>query len=542
MSPLLTLALLATVWLVVKLFTVGRRERGLPPGPPTLPILGNILSFPTGNFHFKFTEWAKQYGEICSLKIASQTMIVINSHDAARDILEKNSKVTAARPNSVLGDIVTDGLHIGIAQLGPNYRATAKAMTEILGPQGHAKYEPVVRAEASQLLFDLLSSPQDFFGHALRFTFSSACSVGFGRRVPRLSTPFFVDFLEMDHAWLRVLQMSSAVDLLPILRYLPDRIAPWGADVNRLRKWQQGMYMGWVKDCEDRVASGKGNGCGVETIMARWYDSGATRQGLSYVAGVIAEAGTQTSAVWIQNFVLFMVTHPDAQKRAQAEIDAVVGHDRTPTMDDLDRLPYVQGILKEISRIRPVAPVLFPHRTTEDVTYKGYLIPSGSVIFNNFWYLGHDAGIYDEPERFMPERWMDHPLGMGEAKRREFETTSSGRTDDPLKMVWGNGRRVCKGMHFATLETAIVTMNLLWAFNFSKSKGPDGQEITPDIWAYDTGVLSQPKRFPCVITPRSSQHAELIYRGYREAGPTLEPYEHEITMEDREWVEATRYA
>ena len=52
-----------------------------------------------------------------------------------------------------------------------------------------------------------------------------------------------------------------------------------------------------------------------------------------------------------------MMLRPDIMRKAQAELDAVVGRDRVPTFGDKDHLPYVQAIVKEVMRWRPVGPL-----------------------------------------------------------------------------------------------------------------------------------------------------------------------------------------
>ena len=79
--------------------------------------------------------------------------------------------------------------------------------------------------------------------------------------------------------------------------------------------------------------------------------------------------------------VFSLVLHPEAQKKAQAEIDQVVGQDRLPTFEDRASLPYVEALYREIQRWRPVTPLGFPHATVKDDVYKGYYIPSGELIY-----------------------------------------------------------------------------------------------------------------------------------------------------------------
>ena len=80
-----------------------------------------------------------------------------------------------------------------------------------------------------------------------------------------------------------------------------------------------------------------------------------------------------------------MSLYPDVQKRAQAEIDAVIGPNRLPTLADRSRLPYVEALVSEVLRWGPIGPVCIPHRLMEDDVYNGYFIPKGTVILANVW-------------------------------------------------------------------------------------------------------------------------------------------------------------
>jgi cytochrome P450 len=80
-----------------------------------------------------------------------------------------------------------------------------------------------------------------------------------------------------------------------------------------------------------------------------------------------------------------MVLNPDVQRRAQEEIDRVVGRDRLPDFGDRDRLPYINAMVKESLRWHPVTPMGIAHSLMEDDSYDGYHIPKGSVIMPNVW-------------------------------------------------------------------------------------------------------------------------------------------------------------
>ena len=80
-----------------------------------------------------------------------------------------------------------------------------------------------------------------------------------------------------------------------------------------------------------------------------------------------------------------MSLYPEVQKKAQAQLDAVVGPNRLPEFADRARLPYIDAIVKEILRWHPVGPMGFAHVSTEDDEYNGYFIPSGSIVMVNVW-------------------------------------------------------------------------------------------------------------------------------------------------------------
>lgn len=85
------------------------------------------------------------------------------------------------------------------------------------------------------------------------------------------------------------------------------------------------------------------------------------------------------------SFFLAMTLHPEVQKKAQDEIDRVVGSDRFPSFSDRANLPYVDAIVKEVLRWNPVAPLSLPHTTIEDDMFEGYYIPKGTIVLANIW-------------------------------------------------------------------------------------------------------------------------------------------------------------
>jgi len=177
-----------------------------------------------------------------------------------------------------------------------------------------------------------------------------------------------------------------------------------------------------------------------------------------------------------------MIAFPEVQRRAQTEIDAIVGRDRLPTFADAPRLPYVLAIIKEILRWSPAVPFGVPHLATDDDWYEGMYIPKGTVCIANVWQCNHDRAVFgDDVGEFRPERHLDE---NGEYLPGPFETNQAGH------VTFGFGRRVCAGKDLASELLFIATVRTLWATKLERNRDKTGMEVPLEIEAIvDTGLI-----------------------------------------------------
>lgn len=126
------------------------------------------------------------------------------------------------------------------------------------------------------------------------------------------------------------------------------------------------------------------------------------------VAGSAFEAGTDNTAGSILWFIEAMMLYPDVVKKAQAELDSVLGPQgyTAPGFQHLEQLPYCVALTKEVFRWMPVAPVGGPRQTMKDDVYKGYRIAAGTTVFANVWSIHHNESLYPDPFTFKPERFL----------------------------------------------------------------------------------------------------------------------------------------
>jgi cytochrome P450 len=167
-----------------------------------------------------------------------------------------------------------------------------------------------------------------------------------------------------------------------------------------------------------------------------------------------------------------MIAHPEIQKRAQDELDTVVGRSRTPTFGDAPNLPYIQALVKEFLRWRPALPLCVPHTTTEDDWYEGMFIPKGTLCLVNLWQCHHDPALYGpDAASFNPERFLDE---HGKLIPGPAETRDDGHS------TYGFGRRACVGKHAANDSLFIDMATVLWAVRMEPGHDENGKEIPLD--------------------------------------------------------------
>src|ERR1700737_1202996 len=180
----------------------------------------------------------------------------------------------------------------------------------------------------------------------------------------------------------------------PILSKFPDFLSPWKKDVKA-----HAAYYGTSSTSTDagkffftlgmhaktRYDNGTLPNCFAKQLWDQREKHNLTDQEVGSLSGGLFGAGSDTSSATMTTFMLAMTVFGDnVIPKAQAELDSVIGRDRSPTWSDEENLPYIRAVVKETFRWRPVA-VLggTPHANTEDDYYNGYFIPKGSTILGN---------------------------------------------------------------------------------------------------------------------------------------------------------------
>jgi len=191
-----------------------------------------------------------------------------------------------------------------------------------------------------------------------------------------------------------------------------------------------------------------------------------------------------------------MALYPEVQKKAQAELDAVVGPDRLPLFSDRSSLTYINAMVKESMRWQLVLPLAIPHMSTDDDEYDGYFIPKGSIVIGNGWSILHDSDEFSEPEEYRPERYL-----------KDGKLNQDIRS--PSVAAFGYGRRICAGRFMSDNSLFITIALVLSVFSIEPPVDEKGNTIKLTI-EVTSGLLSYPTPFSCRIKPRSIAAEALI--------------------------------
>ncbi|KAK0214140.1 cytochrome P450 [Armillaria fumosa] len=480
------------LWVVV--FTIRRRSRSLPlpPGPKGYPLIGNLFDVPMEREWEAWTEWGKKYGDISSVTVLGQTIVVLNSYPSAKELLDGRSAKYSDRPYMSMPILCGWGDTLLILGYGRVFRTQRKLFHKSVGTMENLhRFYHVEDEQSHKFLKEILADPEHFVEHIEAEVASIVLRIAYGYTIGK-NDPLLLKCKQITEDFIQMVSHKFLVNKLPVLRYVPEWIP--GANFKRLAKeWKQNVKeitnepFYWVKE---QMAKGTVEPSFVSTNLEDSEDE----YSIKCTAVTMYGAGFDTTVVTIKVFFKMMALLPEIQARIQAEIDSVTGGDRLPTLADRDQglLPYTLATLYEIFRWHLPLPIGFPHRTVEDDTYNGYFIPKGSIIAFNSLKMCHDPRIYPNPEEFNPIRFLGSSPQL-----------------DPRELVFGFGRRACPGRFLAEASVFLTMARTLAVFNVTNAVNLDDIPLKTHPVQL-TGAVSDTPEFKCTIKPRSEKAVSLV--------------------------------
>ena len=198
--------------------------------------------------------------------------------------------------------------------------------------------------------------------------------------------------------------------------------------------------------------------------------------------------GSDTSSNAIEFALAEVMNKPEVMRKAQDELDRVVGKDDIVEESHIHKLPYLHAIMQESLRLHPVLPLLIPHCPSETCTIGGFSVPKGARVFVNVWAVHRDPSIWENPLEFKPERFLNS----------KFDYSGN----DFNYFPFGSGRRICAGIAMAERMFLYFLATLLHSFDW---RLPEGENM--DLTEKFGIVLKLKNPLVAIPTPRLSNPA-----------------------------------
>ncbi|KAJ6570546.1 cytochrome P450 [Mycena vulgaris] len=502
---LLTIALASSVVLLLYFATSKVRSPGppLPPGPPADPVIGHLRIIPASGQAKTFYEWSKIYGDVFYLSSFGRNIVVLSSHQAATELLDKRGANYSDRPKMVIIELMGWWPTLVFLPYGKLFLKHRKMFQEYFGPRGALSYLPIQTRQAHILAKNLMTDTEEHTEHTWhisRYAKAIVIETAFGQRVESDDDPLMKMGKAVSDSSNNAGPIGNTpVDFIPLLKYFPSWFpgAYYGARAKEMYPLIRRFHDYPVELVRKQMAEGTANPSFLLSELERPRELGIDEEEMTIIKGVAAEiyaAGADTTFTTLHLFLLTMVLHPECMTKAQEEIDGIVGPSRLPEYSDRPSLPYLEGVLQETLRWQPAVELGIPHCTMEDDVYNGMFIPKGSNIIANTRAITLDPKVYADPFKFDPTRFLPRPAGRGEPYPNA---------------TWGFGRRICPGRHLASASLWMAIAMMLATLDMSTIIGPDGEEVVPKV-EFTIGLTQEQVPFPCVIKPRSERARSLI--------------------------------
>ncbi|KAJ7133367.1 cytochrome P450 [Mycena epipterygia] len=494
--------------LAVVLYRSLRRSPNFPPGPSTIPILGNLIHFPHPTRHpwFKFTEWKKALGDIVYVHGLGNSIVILNGLDTITDLLSKHGHLYAERPIfTMVGELMGLDRSMPAMSCNKTWHQHRRLAHTAFSPEAVKKYYGAQEDIAVLLSLALIEEPERFIDHVRLASGRIVMSVTYGIS-PQVAEHEYIAHAEDTMMMISDTMVPGAflVDVIPALKHIPKHL-PFRTfhDIAREGRamMEKMVFPPFLQVQKEMAAHGSIRPSLVSELLGTprnnsEVEEAAFQDAVKWTAGSMYGAGGETTYSTVINFILAMALYPEVQRRAHEELDKLIP-DRLPTIGDRESTPYLNAVLKETLRWHPSLPLGLPHRSSKDFTYKGYAIPGNTIAIPNIWAVSRTPDPEFSPDEFIPERFLQRQPGI--------------EVPDPATYVFGFGRRICPGKSLAENSLYIAIAYLLHCFSFQTPRDATGNE-QPIQPTWKTGLTRQvfPNPFSCEIRPRGPNKILLV--------------------------------
>ena len=473
---------------LVSLVLLTRRNRMVPPGPPLLPFVGNILSLASKDSLGNLARLRRKYGDVYGLYLGKELTVFLNGYETINDAFLKKGSWFARRPCTASINIINQcpGIVSANDKLWKEQRAfTQQALQKLCFKNASKNIEGTILSEANKLAktFEDLNKPVVPEHYLAMATVNIISDLILSQNFDYDDTEFlgFLAKFKANSDYLP--RLLTILSCFPWLAKLPKDIlniesvtsiiTSWSNILKKYignRKFQMpgndiiDLYMKIIEDSKDNDA---GSTMTEKQMYITTYD--------------LIVAGSETTALTLNWLLLYILQDPELEARLHSEIDDVLGKEQ-PSLADRPKMPFTEATIMECLRIAHVAPLGVPHSVPHDFVFEGYLIPKNTSVIANFHSIMMDPEVWKEPEQFRPQRFLT-PDESGLSIPKEF-------------VPFSLGPRSCVGETLGRMELFLFLTTLLQKFRLGRS------DSAPLVLKGSLGVTYRPEPYALRFIPR----------------------------------------
>nr|GMD31386.1 cytochrome P450 71A3-like [Ipomoea batatas] len=431
-----------------------RDRKNLPPSPPKLPLLGNILQL--GSLpHRALQQLSTHYGPLMLLHFGSVPVLVASSPDAAREIMKDHDLAFSDRPSNTMASRLLYGYKdVAFAPYGEYWRQVRSICVLHLLSNTRVQSFRNVREEETRLMVEKirqLSSSGSLINLSdvfIELTNDIVCRVALGRKYSKEG-----NFKMLLGEFLELLGTFNVGDYIPWLAWV-NRINGVDRRVEKAAKDLDEFIDGVV---EEHVGLKKEEGDGLDFVNILLQIQREDKIGFPIhrdsVKALVLDmfsAGTHTVYTLLEWTMAELIKNPKVMKKLSSEVRTL------KTCDDLETIQYLKAVIKESLRLHPPIPLLVPRKAIQDVNVMDFHVETGTQVIVNSWAIGRDPIVWENPEEFKPERFLDSNVDY---KGMHFEL-----------IPFGAGRRGCPGVTFTANLVELALVTLVREFDFTSTE------------------------------------------------------------------------
>ncbi|KAL6297192.1 hypothetical protein ACE6H2_005334 [Prunus campanulata] len=475
------------------LYSLLMKSKGERKSPPKAggawPIIGHLhLLGGSKPLHLVLGEMAERYGPIFTVNIGVHKALIVSSSEIAKECFTTNDKVFASRPKFMAAEIMAYNYAFFPFSPYSHYSRQLRkiVMLEVLSNSRLEMLKHVRESEVKASMKGiyercvtngksstgsnkaLVEMREWFFDIVENIVFRMIVGKRFGEATSSnskgnnyyLKKETYMDFLRLSGTFV----LSDAI---PWLRWLD--LGGHERAMKKVAKELDLVFNGWLEEHKQkRKISGQVKGDDdqldfMDVMLSILDVDGANEISTDYDADTVNKAttmalivaGAEAPAVQMTWALALLLNNREALKKAQEELDQIIGKDRQVKESDTKNLVYLQAIIKESTRLYPAGPLSLPHESTEDCMVGDYHVPAGTRLLVNLSKLHRDPKVWSDPNEFRPERFLTTHKSF-DVKGHDFEL-----------IPFGSGRRMCPGMSLALKVIALTLASLLHGFEIT---------------------------------------------------------------------------